>query len=497
MKKTILSALATVCLLTNLPCAKGQESAKAIAINNLNTEITGENLTISFDLAAAGLEMNCNGQLKLEFAVENADRRLVLPEVIYAGTQRYRFERRREILSDAYHTEPYHVYKGVRKNRTYELAYTITIPYYSWMEHASLTFREYTHDCGGDRLSGNGLLMADLNPAPIYVEPEVWKPDPALFPNLVCFLMPEVEEVKERAAMLELNINFPVNVTDVRPGYMNNPAELGRADSLVRTLSQNTHIDIRGVGIHGYASPEGAYKVNERLAKGRSEGFKRYLGNQYPDNDYIRNAHTTWTPEDWQGLSRLVADSDMPDKQEILAVVLDGSMAPDTKDQVLQKIGRGSDAYRLMLHDMYPKLRRIELRVDYTVQHLTDAQARELLYSQPELLSLEEIYRVARYYEPDSRQYREVYEIAVRRYPHDVIANNNAAAALLREGDAEAALPYLKKTEGDPISYVNLGAYYYIIGDPEKALEYFGKAAENGVEQAERILKLVKSGQIQ
>ena len=115
-----------------------------------------------------------------------------------------------------------------------------------------------------------------------------------------------------------------------------------------------------------------------------------------------------------------------------MAVVLDGSMAHDTKETVLQKIGQWSNVYKPMLDNMFPKLRRIERRVDYTVQKLDDSKARELLYTQPNLLSMEEIYRVARYYEPGSKQYRQVYEIAARQYPNDMIANNNAAAALLQ-----------------------------------------------------------------
>jgi tetratricopeptide (TPR) repeat protein len=293
--------------------------------------------------------------------------------------------------------------------------------------------------------------------------------------------------------MIELDINFPVNVTEVRPSYMNNPAELRRADSLVVLLSGNELININGINIRGYASPEGRYANNERLAKGRSEGFKCYLINKYPHIDHIRNATTMWTAEDWEGLALLVEQSDLPNKQEVLAVVLDGSMAPDTKEQVLQKIGKWSEVYKPMLDEMFPKLRRIELRVDYTVQNLSDAQARELLYTNPDMLSLEEIYRVARFYQPSDVQYRKVYEIAVSQYPDDVIANNNAAAAFLREGDAESALPYLQKIEGNPASYINYGAYYYMTGDAAKAIEYFNMAKGAGAEQADHNLRLIKA----
>ena len=489
MKKILLSIFA-ICAVSL--SATAQRTQTNIVISDVRTHINGRMLDLGFRLSATGLDIQCNGHIKLEFAIENAEQRLVLPAVIYSGTLRYRYEQRRQALSGSYVMEPYKVYEGVKKNQRYDFYYAISIPYKTWMEHASVNYIEYAHDCSGDYILSGNVLVSDINPAPTYIEPEIWSPDAALFPNLVSFLVPDVEEIKSRAAMLELNINFPVNSTEVRQNYMNNPRELGRADSLVRALSQNRHIDIRGISIHGYASPEGSYRNNERLAKGRSEGFKNYLINQYPHNEYIRNARTLWTPEDWEGLARLVQASDMlPHKNEVLAVVLDGSMAPDTKDQVLQKIGQRSYVYKPMLDEMYPKLRRIELRVDHTIHNFTDAEAREFLYTRPDMLSLEEIYRVARYYTPGSEDYRTVYEIAARQYPDDVIANNNAAAAFLREGNTEAALPYLRKTEGSDSSLINYGAYYYIMGDLDKAMEYFNKAQEAGAWQAGHNLRLI------
>ena len=490
MKKILYT---TTIILLAVFSAKAQDT-RGISIENPSIEITGETLDIRFNVKASNIDLRCDGQLKLEFAIENADRRLILPVVIYSGTTRYHYEQRRETLSDNYTPEPYRIYKGVKKNRSYELEYRLSVPYYTWMEHASITYREYTHDCSGDLLSGAGYLVADINPAPVYVAPEVWMPDTALMPNLVSFLVPEVEEVKARASMVELNINFPVNVTEVRPTYMNNPDELRRADSLLYVLNNNNLLDIRGVSIKGYASPEGRYAANERLARGRSEGFKTYLIRQNPYNEYIRNASTSWVAEDWEGLARLVEASDLSHKDEVLSVILDGSLAPDTKEQVLQKIGQWSYVYKPMLDNMFPKLRRIELRVDYTVDKLSDSQARELLYTDAGLLSLEEIYRVARYYEPGSRQYREVYEIAARQFPNDIIANNNAAAALLQEGNTDAAMPYLEKTANDPVSYINYGAYYYLSGDLERATEYFTMAKGAGIEQADHNLRLINAG---
>ncbi len=492
MKKLLIS---TVFLLASLPCANAQQTDKNINIERVASHIAGEMLEIEMTIRATGIDIPCNGQLSLELALESADRRLILPGVIYSGNQRYRYERRSAALSGAYHLEPYEIFRGIRKGREYLCDYKLSVPYYSWMEHAAITWREYMHSCAGETRLSDGMLVSDLNPAPEYVEPEIWAPDARLFPNLVAFLVPEVEEVKARAELIELPIGFPVSVTEVRPDFGNNRYELGRADELITKLEGNDLLDIRGVHICGYASPEGKYAVNERLAKGRSEAFRNYLVKTYPENKYIKNATTTWIAEDWAGVERMVENSDIHRKAEVLGVIRDPALGPDDKERILQNVQWWSYVWKPLLNDMFPKLRRIELKVDYNIHKLDDNKARELIYTNPSMLSLDEIYRVARYYEPGSKQYREVYEIAAQQFPKDVVANNNAAAALLQTGDAEAALPYLEKSKGAPESYINYGAYYYINADLDRAVEYFNKAKDAGVEQASENLRLVNPAQ--
>lgn len=162
----------------------------------------------------------------------------------------------------------------------------------------------------------------------------------------------------------------------------------------------------------------------------------------------------------------------------MLDIIRNPDILPDTKDGQLQKVAWWSDNYRVILNEMYPRLRRIEVRTDYEVCPLNDNQAKELLYNRPGVLSLSEMMRVASSCEPGSGQYREVFEIAARYYPDDIAANNNAAAALLLEGDAKAATLYLEKAGmlSDRRMSVNRGVACYIAGDTVKAREYFTEA---------------------
>ena len=72
-------------------------------------------------------------------------------------------------------------------------------------------------------------------------------------------------------------------------------------------------------------------------------------------------------------------------------------------------------------------------------------EAKQIMKTRPQLLSLNELFMVAQTYEVGSMEFNEVMELAVRMYPEDETANLNAAIIRLNNGDADAAKPYLDR----------------------------------------------------
>ena len=72
-------------------------------------------------------------------------------------------------------------------------------------------------------------------------------------------------------------------------------------------------------------------------------------------------------------------------------------------------------------------MRRSEYRIDYTVREFTVEEGREIIKTRPQQLSLSEMFAVANSYETGSKEYNDVFEIAVRMYSSDPVANLNAA----------------------------------------------------------------------
>ncbi|WP_419032931.1 tetratricopeptide repeat protein, partial [Dysgonomonas gadei] len=129
-------------------------------------------------------------------------------------------------------------------------------------------------------------------------------------------------------------------------------------------------------------------------------------------------------------------------------------------------------------NNYYPALRRTEYSIAYVVRAFNVEEARQVIKKNPKLLSLNEMYLVAESYPSDSKEFREVFDIAVRLYPDSEIAIMNSAAADIESKNLDAAIERLKKIEDKPQSWNNLGVAYILKGDSEKAVDYFRKSAD-------------------
>jgi hypothetical protein len=118
----------------------------------------------------------------------------------------------------------------------------------------------------------------------------------------------------------------------------------------------------------------------------------------------------------------------LPDKNEILNII-DKTPDPDARDAKLMKLS-GGETYRRMLSELYPKVRRTEYTVSYVARAFNVEEARKIIKTNPKLLSLNERYLVAQSYPADSKEFKEVFDIAARLYPDDPIAIVNSAAVV-------------------------------------------------------------------
>ena len=343
--------------------------------------------------------------------------------------------------------------------RPSEINYSQVVDYQEWMNGSELMLERCDYGCC------HTLLDKDVAGVAGYKE--------VYFTPVFRYVKPEADAVKMRELSGRAFIDFPVNRTEIYPDYRNNPAELKKIIATIDSVRNDSDVTVREITIKGYASPEGSYANNTRLAKGRTEALKQYVGNLYRfESDFIA---TDYEPEDWEGLREYVEGSNLAHRAEILAII-DSDMEPDPKNTKIQTTY--PEEYRFLLQTVYPGLRHSDYTIEYTIRQFSEpAEIEKIFSTQPQKLSLEEMFVLARSCEEGSDKYNEVFETAVRMYPNDLTANLNAANAAMGRGDLDSAEKYLSKAGGSAEAEYARGMLKALRGDYDGALESV-KAAE-------------------
>lgn len=164
-------------------------------------------------------------------------------------------------------------------------------------------------------------------------------------------------------ATLTIHLNYPVDKWTVYPEYNGNREELARLDSVLAPIIDNPdRYVIDEIVINGYASPEATYRHNMILSDNRARAVRDYLREHYGLTDATAMIYNGYG-EDWQGLRDAVAHSDMPDRDDVIGIIDNVGLFAGREKQIMNL--RGGKTYNYMLKNLFPPLRRMELRITY------------------------------------------------------------------------------------------------------------------------------------
>lgn len=150
----------------------------------------------------------------------------------------------------------------------------------------------------------------------------------------------------------------------VREDFEGNSFALSTLRDFLHAALDDTLVVVRSIRLDGYCSPDGSAALNDRLARARAQRLSVYLRahiSSYSSYPVEIDSHGA----DWEGLRCLIQSSSYSWKDEALRVI-DSSDSPERKKLQLTRLGNGS-AHEI-LYDMYPSLRRVEVRVTYDMQ---------------------------------------------------------------------------------------------------------------------------------
>ncbi|MCL1973728.1 MAG: DUF3575 domain-containing protein [Bacteroidetes bacterium] len=306
----------------------------------------------------------------------------------------------------------------------------------------------------------------------------------------VSYLVPEAEAVKARAETGSAYLDYEVGRWNILPDFRNNAVELQRIHAKIREVYHDPDATITSIVITGFASPEGSYSSNLTLSHRRALSLKEHLKAVYDFNEGLFKV--TGSGEDWAGLDSLVASSSMMEKYRLLEVIRSMDN-PDLKEIRLRGLF-GGYPYQFIKNELYPKLRRSDYRINYTVASFAVDKAKEIFKTRPGNLSLNEMYLLANTYEAGSNAFNELFEVAVQLFPNSDVANINAAANALERGDGDLALQYLNKVVDKNAAYWNnLGIIRWMQEDEYAAADCFALGGAQGALNAAEMNKHFES----
>ena len=433
-----------------------------LKVNDIKVTRVADELVVALDINPRDVNPGRDKEVTFTPVVRSADGAdsLELPSVKIAGRNRYYSHLRNKDLADG--AKVY--YSGDRQ----DIEYRAEVPFLPWMECCQIDMRQDLANCCDSPEAGPETPLARLD----YIRP----------PFVPAFNFVELtgDSAIELSAEGRAFITFVVNRTELKENYMNNPEELDKIYKTIKVVQDDPDATITYVSIKGFASPEGPYSNNVRLAMGRTETLKEVVRKRMALDAEIM--HTDYEPEDWQGLIDWLKANEIEHRDEIMAIA-SSKMEPDPRNEEIRR--RYPEQYDYILKNVYPWLRHSDYKVKYRIKaYATVEELMEVYKVSPERMRPVDFQRIAATCPTGSEQYKEIMLKAVEIHPYDSKSNLNAATIALQAGDLDKAGQYLDRAGDSAEAVYTRGVLAGMAGDLERAMQYFDKAADMGLETA-------------
>ncbi len=278
-----------------------------------------------------------------------------------------------------------------------------------------------------------------------------------------------------RAQKQEANVKFLINQANLRQSELKNNSVQEFVSLLKRINADKEGLNIRNVEVQAYASPEGGFAYNDRLANKRQDVSEDYVKKTLKQTRVDTDIDAKYTAQDWDGFQKLVQASNIQDKDVILRVL---SMYKDPQERE-QQIRNMSAGFRELADGILPELRRSRLIINYETIGRSDEQIKQQYEADASKLSADEILYAATLVENPADK-EAIYKRAAEIYPADYRAFNNIAVMEFNKGNMNEAQNYLQSAfrayNRAPEANANLALMALRDGNIQQATDYISKA---------------------
>ena len=296
----------------------------------------------------------------------------------------------------------------------------------------------------------------------------------------------------------QADIKFLIQQATLRQSELKNNSVQEFVKLLEKINNDREGLNLKDVEVSAYASPDGGYDLNDKLAAQRQKATEQYVQQQLKKAKLTDAAvDAKYTAEDWDGFQELVKASNIQDKDVILRVL---SMYKDPQERE-QQIKNISSAFRELADGILPQLRRARMIINFETVGRSDEQIQQQLKDDATKLSVEEMLYAAAITN-DANAKEDAYKLTTELYPSDARAYNNIAAMEYAKRNIEAAQKYVEQAQKVgaklPETAANLGMIALAKGDLQAAENYISQATgANGLSEVLGNLNLAKGNYAQ
>ena len=275
----------------------------------------------------------------------------------------------------------------------------------------------------------------------------------------------------------DANIKFLIQQANLRSSELKNNSVKEFVNLLNKIQQEKETLALKNVEVSAYASPDGGFDLNDKLANKRQNNTEAYVKQQLKKTKNTgANVDAKYTAQDWDGFQELVKVSNIQDKDVILRVL---SMYKDPEERE-QQIKNMSSVFRELADGILPQLRRSRMTINYEVIGRSDEQIQDQYKSDASKLSLEELlYNAA--LTNNVAEKEEIFKTTTKLFPNDARAYNNLATLAYQRGDYSAAKSYAEKAlaidSKNADAKANLGLVALAEGDVAKAENLISQAS--------------------
>ena len=247
--------VAAIALTTAFRASAADQAVVNLPMSDVNIYRVDQHLDLNFTIDPSDLHLRSSRELVARpVLLDSAGNVAQFPAIIIAGHSRYLIHER---LGDVPPADLL-----IRASAGKPIQYSASIPWQEWMQTSSLDMTLDFRGCNCSPIEQTRYPVTEVDLTPMVLYPQ--------------FVLATAEATGEKTRQLNGSayIDFPVNRTELYPDYRRNPEELASIRASIDAVRNDPDASITSITIKGYASPEGPYDNNVRLAKGRTQPLR-------------------------------------------------------------------------------------------------------------------------------------------------------------------------------------------------------------------------------